>query len=257
MTHPARSDDLDRTIVAVERGATRAPLRLEGRRLVPRLVARDERSAHVALVAGEALLLPGDEVHVRVRVGAGCTLVLEDVGGLVAYGGAGATSRWHVDADVEAGGTLVWSSRPFVVADGATVRRTTWVRLAPGGVALLRETVVLGRTGERGGCLDSRLRVDLDGRPLLVDGLRVAGGAPEPGVLGVHRVVDSLVLAGIRPPENRTAARLLALDGPGALARHLGPDTHSSPLHDLWPVWASHADRRLPSSEPSHEHVRA
>ena len=78
-----------------------------------------------------------------------------------------------------------------------------------------------------------------------------------PQLLAILDRDDGLVLAGIRPPENRTAARLLALDGPGTLARHLGPDTHSSPLHDLWPVWASHADRRLPSSEPSHEHVRA
>ena len=257
MTHPARSDDLDRTIVAVGLGAVRAALRLEGQRIAPRLIARDARRAHVALVAGGALLLPGDEVRIHVRVGPGCSLHLEDIGGLVAYGGTGETSRWIVEADVEAGGSLVWSSRPLVIADGARVHRASSLRLGVGGVALLRETVVLGRAGERGGCLDNRLRVDLDDRPLLVEALQVAGEAPEPGVLGAHRVLDSVVLSGIRPPADPAGAHLLALDGPGAIARHLGPDTHSSPLHDLWSVWLPHVDRLSPTPEPVHEHTRA
>ncbi|MFT4135504.1 urease accessory protein UreD [Microbacterium sp.] len=255
--HPARSDDHDRTIIAVEAGAVRAALRLEGLRIVPRLVSRDARSAHVALVSGGALLLPGDAVRLHVRVGAGCALHLEDIGGMVAYGGTGERSHWSVDADIEPRGTLVWSARPLVVADGARVQRATSVRLGADGVALLRETVVLGRAGERGGSLDSRLRIDRAGRPLLIDGVRVSGEAPEPGVLGDQRVLDGVVLAGIRPPAHATDARVLALDGPGALARHLGADTHSSPLHEVWPMWLDHVERHQHAPDPTPERSRA
>ena len=56
---------------------------LEGELVVPRLVRRHGRSVEVALVAGRAMLLPGDDVRIRITVGEGCTLRLVDIGGLV------------------------------------------------------------------------------------------------------------------------------------------------------------------------------
>ncbi|MGB4778342.1 urease accessory protein UreD, partial [Microbacterium sp.] len=133
---------------------------LSGELVVPRLVRRRARSVRVALVAGGAMLLPGDEVRVRIRVGAGCTLGLVDIGGLVVYGrgDAGDASQWHAHLDLAADAHLTWDGLPTVVTDDGELARTLTVRLAAGSSAVLRETLVLGRTGERGG----RLRTDTD-----------------------------------------------------------------------------------------------
>lgn len=249
-------------LISVEAGEQRARVRLESDLLAPRLVARTPRTAHVALVAAGALLLPGDVVRIRIRVGAGCALRIEDVGGTVAYGhraasGRRAVSRWIVDAEIGAGGSLAWHSLPFVLAAGAEVARETTVAAGPGATVLLRETLVLGRTGERGGRVDSRLRVTVDGAPVLAEALSAAGEAPMPGVLGGSRVFDTVVLAGARPTAAGASGdveaeadpaldRVMALEQPGAVARWLGAEAHLSPLDDAFERWRREleADRR-------------
>lgn len=124
------------TIISVEQvaGRDRPKVRLSPGLLQPRLVSRRAGGhAHVALVAGGAVLLGGDTVSIEVRVGTGCTLVVEDVGGTVAYPAGPAraaltgegVSTWDVDIEVADGGRLIWETYPFVVATGARVRRST------------------------------------------------------------------------------------------------------------------------------------
>ncbi len=186
-------------------------------------------------MAGQALLLPQDEVVIRIRVGAGCTLHLDDIGGTVAYGGADAGARWDTDIELAADARLAWAAKPFVVADGADVHRRTTARLGSGARLLLRETLVLGRYGERGGRLDARTLVAADGRPVLADGLSVDGAHPRPGVLGSHRVLDTVSVVGMRPPAQDD---VLALAGTGAVARHFSSHAHGSPLDGLWSTWS-------------------
>jgi urease accessory protein len=226
--------------------------------LAARIVTRDGDHAEVALVAGGAMLLGGDRVVVRIQVDPGCTLTLTDVGGTVAYDGAGRECRWDADVSLGPGARLTWAGLPFVVADGADVRRTTTARLGAGAAVTLRETVVLGRSGERGGRMVLRTDIADDVGPILVEELTAAGDRPVPGVLGGHTVIDTLTVVrgsgagspGERPddvgpgpgnhgpgphPRPGAASRLddavtLRLDRGGTLTRWLGSATHLSPL---------------------------
>lgn len=230
------------TIVEVERAPGRARVTMAagaGTVLVPRLIERTGDTAHLALVAGGAMLLGGDHLDVRIVVGTGCLLEITEVGGTVAYGG-GEPGRpaepcsWTVTVDLAADAALSWQGRETVVADGADLTRTLTLTLAAGACALLRETTVLGRSGERGGRVRLRTAVTHDEVPLLVEDTDIAGDAPVPGIVGDARIVDTVLLAGRRPA---ALAGAMALDGPGALARHLGADLHDSPLGAVWDAW--------------------
>ncbi|HKT56410.1 MAG TPA: urease accessory protein UreD, partial [Microbacterium sp.] len=212
---------------------------LRGAGIVPWLVSRGPATAWVAIGAGGALLLGGDSVRLDVRVASGCTLHIEDVGGTVAYDGEGRTATWDVRASLGDGARLTWRALPFVVADGASVERSMSVTLGAGASAIVRETLVLGRAGERGGTVVSRLDVTDAGGPLLVETLRVCGDAPVPGVLGTHRVVDSVLAVGaeaggIPAVTDAPGATVLRLERGGHLVRALGTDAH---VVDLAPVF--------------------
>ncbi|WP_418277822.1 urease accessory protein UreD [Isoptericola jiangsuensis] len=224
--------------------------------LASRVVARGTTSATVALVAQGALLLGGDHVVVSVDVDDGLDLTLLDVGGTVAYDGAGHPCRWDVEIRLGAGARLTWAGLPLVVATGADLTRTTSVRLGAGSRVVLRETTVLGRSGEHGGRVVVRSDVHDDDGPVLVEELAADGARPVPGVLGPHRVLDTVsdlhgtgehtdthtctctrtdeepapaesALAGTVPDPGLSTLRL---ERGGVLVRWLGRATHASPL---------------------------
>lgn len=229
-----------RTRIALEAGEPRARVELAAGTIVPRLIERGQRSARIALVAGGALLLGGDRVEIAVVVGEGCSLELEDIGGTVAYGADGVPCFWEVDVQLRVGASLSWAGQPLIVADGADVHRSTRVRLADGAVVLLRESLVLGRSGERGGVARIRTSVrDAEG-PVLEETLEADGAHGVPGVLGAHRVLDSIVCAGLRPSALSVAGvTVMALDASGSVARFLGATTHASPLAPIWTDWSA------------------
>ncbi|MGN8025167.1 urease accessory protein UreD [Microbacterium sp. 22242] len=231
------------TVVRIERREDRAALELRTGHLSPRPLERTADRARVALIANGALLLGGDHVRVEVCVGAGCVLELEDIGGTVAYDADGRRSSWTADVVVEAGATLLWAGLPLIAAGGSDVTRESRIRLGSGAVACLRETLVLGRHGEAGGRMTNRTRVDADGRPLLVEELRIGGGDATPGVLGAHRVLDAVALYGVRGPDvPGLDGAVLQLHGEGSIARFLGAETHLSPLSATWRAWRDLAD---------------
>ena len=226
------------TRIAVAAGQPRAHVALTVGALAPRLISRESTRAHVAIAAAGMVLLGGDQVHIQIEVGAGCTLAVEDVGGTVAY--PGSRSLWSLEVRIGAGGCLSWNGLPFVVTEGADVERRSSLSLEARARAVIRETVVLGRHGERGGRLVSTLAIaDGDG-PILIERLDVHGSAPEPGVLGGNRVLDAVIAAGFRPPPRPGD---LEFDGAGAMARHLSDHTHGSPLDPVWDTWAALAER--------------
>ncbi|PZU40566.1 MAG: urease accessory protein [Microbacterium sp.] len=231
--------------MAVRRGASRAGVDLAVGALAPRLISRDDARAHIALAAAGMILLGGDHVHLEVDVGEGCVLELEDVGGTIAYRADGRPSAWTMNARIETGGMLLWRGLPFVVTDGADVERRSRVQLARGATALIRETLVLGRHGEPGGRISSSFAAaDPDG-PVLVERLDLDGPVPEPGVLGDHRVLDTVIALGVRPP---VSIGDLELEHPGAIARHLGVETHTSRLDRVWEEWSALLRERAPLS---------
>lgn len=226
------------TRIAVTAGDPRARVDLAVGALAPRLISRDRDRAHVALAAAGMLLLGGDHVHLEIDVGTGCLLELQDVGGTIAFRADGGRSSWSMDAVIRPGGSLLWHGLPFVVTDGADVERRSSFRLDAGASAVIRETLVLGRHGERGGRLDSRFTATDPQGPVLVEHLALDGADPEPGVLGGHRVLDSIIALGTAPP---TTPGDLLLEAGGAISRHLGAETHTSRLDRVWDDWAGTA----------------
>lgn len=229
------------TFIGIRAGTgSRPELTLRSSHLSPRTLRSAPDSARIALVGTTALLLAGDHVAVAVHVGVGCHLEIVDTAGTVAYDGRGGTSSWTVDVVVAAGGSLTWRAEPFVVATGADVIRTTRVELAATGTALLRETLVLGRSGEDGGAVLSSTRVRHAGRELLAEDLDLTEVAARRrvGSLGRHRVVDTVACYGRRPPTGPSVdVRLFALRGEGMVARHLGREAHRSGVTAVFERW--------------------
>lgn len=212
----------------------------------PRLIRTDGPTATVALVASCAALLAGDEVELEVNVGEGACLELIEPSGTVAYNARGRRSAWRADVRVDAGGRLVWMGAPFVVADGADVRRDLRIALAAGAVAATREVLVLGRGGERhGGALRSRTYAEHASRPLLVEDLDLhdPDHTRSPALLGANRVIATALLLGARPVEGRASPYETLLAGSGAWARTLAQEAHEAvgELEPVWQRWRGHA----------------
>lgn len=228
-------------------GVARANVLRAGAYLRPRLLGIEGPRVRIALVGVCAALLAGDDLRVEVAVGGGVHLELVEPSGMVAYDARGGCQSWAVDVHVESGGSLVWAAAPFVIAGGADVDRRTDLVLDDGAQGLLSETLVLGRSGEEGGALRSKLRCTLDRRDLLVEDLDLRSSELRraAGILGDCRVLSTVALLGagpdrpVSPPETRLA-------GPGAIARALEPSAHDADhqVRGTWERW-----RRLIASE--------
>ncbi len=231
-------------------GRVRAVVRTDGPRgrghLGIRVLHAGVDGARVAVLAEGAMLVAGDDVSIGMRVGPGVRLDVVEPAGTVAFDMRGGSARWSVNLEVDDGGELIWRAEPFVVATGAVVEREVDVRLHGSGTAVLREVLVLGRVREAGGLVRQRLRATTSGRPLLAEDLALDGARPRVGVIGGHRVVDSVTVLGRRAdPATPAGAHRLELDGPGTVVRHLGAQTHTSPLESIWTALAA-----APTADP-------
>jgi urease accessory protein len=188
--------------------------------------------ARVALVGQTALLLGGDEVELQIEMGSGAVLELSEVAGTVAYAGRGRRAKWTTNITLGRGAQLTWAGEPLVVADGARVTRRTSIDLSDDASAILRETIVLGRSGEVGGAIRSRMRVQREGSPILIEDLLLdPQDRHGPGLLGQHRVIDSLLVLGADTPDTGAGAVRFELAEPAStLIRYLGSDLAQSPL---------------------------
>ncbi|HEY0718334.1 MAG TPA: urease accessory protein UreD [Streptosporangiaceae bacterium] len=198
----------------------------------------------VYLVSGAAGPLGGDTLELVIDVRAGATLRLRTVAAAVALPGrSGQESRFTVTATVGAGARLEYLPEATVAADGARHRTQVSVRLAADATLVLRDEVLLGRHGERGGACCTRLAVDRDSaagwRPLLRHELDISGtDAPGsgPAVLAGHRAAGTLLTvdpgaAGDRDGPAGGAVgpwvAVMPLAGPGVLVTALAHDTRT------------------------------
>jgi urease accessory protein len=182
---------------------------------------------HLVQVAGGPL--GGDELALHVRIGARTRLHVRSAGATVVQpGNPAAPARWNVVADLAEGAVLDWRPEPTVVCDDAELRSSMAVAVRSGGRAVLREVVVLGRAGQRGGRFQGALTVECDGVPLLAHTLLLDGTDPVlagPAGTGGARVVGMLAAVGESigaPPDSAGEEPGLrwacsALDGPGWL----------------------------------------
>ncbi|HEY2237475.1 MAG TPA: urease accessory protein UreD [Streptosporangiaceae bacterium] len=216
-------------------------LRLPVQRSQAPLVLRRTADA-VYLVSGAAGPLGGDQLELRIEVRARARLRLRTVAAAVALPGrSGPESRLTVTATVGPGARLEYLPEPTVVADGARHRTEVAVELAEDATLLLRDEVLLGRHGERGGRCRTRLRVNLAGRPLLRHELDIDGADPAaggPAVLAGHRAAGTLLTV---EPEVADGAdgvwgaggaadpwvAVMPLAGPGVLVTALAHDTRT------------------------------
>ncbi|HST40573.1 MAG TPA: urease accessory protein UreD [Conexibacter sp.] len=179
--------------------------------------------AVVALVQTAATLLSGDDCAIELELGPGAALTMIETGATIAHHVRdGPPARLRVRIALGAGARLEWLARPLVLAAGCDLRRTTTVELAAGARALLRETVVLGRSGEQPGRLDATLRASHTGRALLHERLDTA--APRllrsPVVAADATTLDAVLLLGARGADLPGSTQL---SGPGTLWRALHP----------------------------------
>lgn len=236
------------TRIAVERAGDRARFSVldQGLYLAPRPVAGTAGPLHlrVALIGIHMMLLGGDDVRIELHVGSGVTLEVIEPAGMVAYDADGCASRWSLDAVLAEGSALIWDGAPFVVAGGANVQRETRVRFAERSRVLLRETLVLGRSGEPGGALRSVTRLTGPSGDSLYEDLDLTGIRHRSvGVLGESKVLTSATAAGWRPaagppapvesPERRrqdqaVSAHRFELAAEGSVLRALAASAHEA-----------------------------
>jgi len=192
--------------------------------------------ARVAVVAEGALLVAGDDIRLEVRVGAHVTLEVVEPAGTVAYAMRGGNARWAVAVDLAEDARIVWGAEPLVISSGARVVRSLDLHLEERAVAVMRETLVFGRSAEAGGALRQHFRVSGRDGPLLAEDLDVDGAHPKPGVLAGARVVDTVAVLGRRATGIPTpdAAHRLELDREGTLLRAFASAAHRSPLDPTW-----------------------
>ncbi|MGQ7752993.1 urease accessory protein UreD [Streptomyces sp. WC2508] len=231
------------TVVTVELDGSGRHIARElrpGAFLAPRPLLPSPDRLRIALVGTRAGLLAGDDLRLDVSVGPGARLELVEPSGLVAYDHRGGTSSWRARVDIAEGGELHWDARPFVISAGARVERSMEVSLAAGARMLWRDTLVLGRSGERGGGVRAMTHATYDGCELLVEDLDLMD--PEtrelPGILGPNRVIGSVTALGTAPA-GRPHPYRTDLAGPGAQVRlldTLAPAAEAE-LAAVWEEW--------------------
>lgn len=211
----------------------------------PMITRHDPAGVTLCLVPEGALLLSGDAIGLDLEVEAGVTVEVIEPGGTVAFDMRGGSASWDVRIRVAAGGALTWAGEPFVVSQGARVTRRMQVTYAEGARLGLRETLVLGRTGEPPGVLWQRCDVRRFARPVLIEALDLDRDT-SPELLGRSRVVSTVLALGLEPgPEHVLKSTMAAqadlsqhrfdLAEPGAtLWRRLAVAAHEATLEAAW-----------------------
>lgn len=242
MTSTPTREETSRSRVAVtlspDGGRCRVVLGVDGpadRPVVrPVLLSSDDHGARVSLVPEGALLLRGDQIRIAVHVGPGARLELVEPGGTVAYAMDGGRASWEVSIHLGTGARLTWAGEPFIVSHGAMVDRRSSVHLGDGAVLALRETLVLGRAGERAGTVRQVLSVDgASGDALLVEELIVSESSGRL-LLGGARAMGTVLLLGARLAETAGEGTRLDLESGGTLVRALASEAHLALPASAW-----------------------
>jgi urease accessory protein len=203
----------------------------------PPVVLRPTGGAGVHLVQAAGGPLGGDDLRLSVQLRKDSELRLSSAGASVVLPGSGDHSgqpaRWRVELAAAAGAAVRWTPEPTVVCAGASYHGSVRARLHPDSTMILRELVVLGRSGEVGGRCRTELAVTIGDRPLVRHESVLDGADAElsgPAGTGGHRVLGTLLVAGRDTPPAAECAEIgaelswamLPLDGPGYLVLALG-----------------------------------
>jgi urease accessory protein len=202
--------------------------------------------ARVVLVQTIAGPLAGDRATIDVEVGPGAALELTGNAATLAFPCA-QPARHETRLRIAEDARVAWLPQPLILAAGCNLEAAVELELAASATAVTRELVVLGRHGEEPGRYRSRLRCELDGRPLFHDEVHVPGDTPVD--LDGAAAYGSLALLGLEAepadPEE------LALAGPGRVLRALAPEaaTLHARLAAAEAAWLDELDARAPRGD--------
>jgi urease accessory protein len=199
------------------------------------IVIRPTAPDQVHLLHAAGGPLGGDRLHLTGTMGDECVLRVQSAAATVVQPDPQhQPALWTVHLTVGAGATLHWTPEPTVVCADADYHPSVQAVIEPTGTLLLRELVVLGRSGEPGGHYAGTLKIDVGDQPLLhQENLMDAADPVLSGPAGTagHRVHGTLLVAGQGTAEVAEQAgktkdvswAVLPLDGPGWLALAIGP----------------------------------
>lgn len=213
-------------------------------RTEPPVALRRTGAARLHLVHAGGGPLGGDDLQLRLGLAPRTRLAVHSAAATVVQPGTDhAPTAWSLLADVGDHAGLVYHPEPTIVCDHAILHSRTHVNLAIGAWVVLREEVVLGRHGERGGHYRGDLRVDIQCEPLVAHTTVLDGTDRDlrgPGGSGGARVLGSLLVAGtmadttelaqlpqtpdLAPADGTDGTRwaVTPLEGPGILVLALG-----------------------------------
>lgn len=232
------------------------------------LVRGSNEAARVSLVSGTAGPLGGDDFELNICVGAGSTLLLNEISATLLLPGAGAAqSRMCINVKVEADATLVWMAEPVIAAGGCDHLHEIKIDLAPTARILMRDELQFGRHNELPGNVHQDLRVKRNGQLLCCQQLRI--GPAMPGwrssvVTGRRKCVGNVLV--VDPQWEKGApitdlfapdAVRMALEGPAVLISALAADTFTlrkrldQGIQRLGDPWAPVA----PPPDPEKQHL--
>lgn len=162
-------------------------------------VALRPTSQGLAIVGSAAAPVGGDDLALTVEIGAGATLLIAGVAAAMVWPGVGsAPSSQTLAIRVAAGGNLRWIGQPLVPVRGCHHVQRTTIELATDATLDFSEQLELGRSNEPPGVLDTRLRIERDGAPLLdhhqVYDPNSAGWRTSAGLGGLRSVQHRLVV---------------------------------------------------------------
>ncbi|WP_212746371.1 urease accessory protein UreD, partial [Nonomuraea sp. KC401] len=185
--------------------------------------------------------LGGDRLRIEATAGPGAHLHITTAAATIALRGpTTAHATYDVHLTVAEHASLHWLPQPLISAARSNLRQSCTIDLAPTAWLLLREEVVLGRSGEPPGRLSARLSVHRDGRPLLDQQTRYGPEAPGwdgPAIMAGHRALGQVLIVDPALDHNPPRVRLLGDDpatgqavltplaGPALLITALAPDT--------------------------------
>jgi urease accessory protein len=165
------------------------------------------------IVGAGAHPIGGDRVRIGVHVGSDASLTLRSTSATLARAGLPhAESLVAAEISVDRGGLLRWLPEPGVAAQGSLHCSSARIALASTARLVWSDAIVLGRVGEEPGSWTSRLRVEVEGQPLVANELALGPAYPAwsaPSVLRGARAVSTVVMV---DPE-RSAPSPTVLDG--------------------------------------------
>lgn len=209
-------------------------------RAEPPVALRRTGAARLHLVHAGGGPLGGDDLQLRLGLAPRTRLAVHSAAATVVQPGTDhAPTSWSLIADIGDHAGLIYHPEPTIVCDQAILHSHTHVDLTSGAWVLLREEVVLGRHGERGGHYRGDLRVNIQCEPLVAHTTVLDGSDPDlcgPGGSGGARALGSLLVAGatelaqlpqtpgLAPAGDTDGTRwaVTPLEGPGILVTAMG-----------------------------------